>query len=52
MDFHRINDYLPKVTIVHLSPRFEKEIIEELENIAKEINHPLSIAHEGKTLSI
>lgn len=52
MEFRRVKRYLPDVILVHLSPRFEEEIKEEIEEIAIELRISISIAHEGEKFII
>jgi ribonuclease BN (tRNA processing enzyme) len=51
-EFRRINDYLPNIVLIHLSPQFEKEIEEEIKEVTKELMHPISIAGEGEKFII
>jgi ribonuclease BN (tRNA processing enzyme) len=51
-DFYRIKDYFPKITLIHLSPRYKKEIKEEIKKIAKELKVSIDIAKEGKEIII
>jgi ribonuclease BN (tRNA processing enzyme) len=51
-DFRRVKGYLPKITLIHLSPRYEKEIKKEIKKIAKELKVSIDIAKEGKELII
>ena len=51
-EFRRINDYLPDIVLIHLSPQFEKEIEEEIKEVAKELMHPINIADEGEKFII
>ena len=51
-DFRRINNYLPRIVLVHLSPQLEKEIKEEVKDVAQELGHPITIAREGEKFII
>ena len=51
-DFYRIKGYFPKIILIHLSPRYEKEIKEEIKKIAKELKVSMDIAKEGKEIII
>jgi len=51
-DFYRIKGYFPKITLIHLSPRYEKEIREEIKKIAEELKVSIDIAKEGKEIII
>jgi ribonuclease BN (tRNA processing enzyme) len=50
LEFRRIKGYLPKIMLVHLSPRAEEEIKEEIEQVSKDLATSITIAHEGDTL--
>lgn len=52
MEFYRIKKYFPKIVLVHLSPKFEEEIKQEINEISKELNISINIAYEGKKLII
>lgn len=51
-EFQQLKGYFPRVLSIHLSPRFEEEITEELEEVAKELGVAISIASEGDELII
>ena len=50
IEFRRTNDYLPKVTIIHMSPQHESEIEREVREVAKSLGISIDIAHEGEEL--
>ena len=50
--FKRTRGYLPQVMIIHLSPVFEDEIKEEVEQVAKSLGADISLSYEGMRLSI
>ena len=52
LEFRRVKGYLPKIMLVHLSPRAEEEIKEEIEQVSKDLAASITIAHEGDTLII
>ena len=47
IDFQRVNEYLPEVMIIHLSPQFESEIYEEIKQVADNLKVPIKVTHEG-----
>jgi ribonuclease BN (tRNA processing enzyme) len=51
-EFQHIKGYLPQVIVIHLNPRFESEIGEEVEAIAKELQGSTNIATEGDQIII
>ena len=52
IEFHRVKGYFPRVILIHLSPQFEEEIKEEVEEVAKELNLSIGIASEGERLTV
>jgi ribonuclease BN (tRNA processing enzyme) len=52
MEFRRIKKYLPQISLIHLSPRYEDEIRDEVEKVAKELKHDICIACEGDEIII
>jgi ribonuclease BN (tRNA processing enzyme) len=50
MSFKYINWYLPRVILVHMSPQFEGEICEEIQNLSKEMELSISLAHEREQI--
>ncbi len=52
IEFHRVKEYYPQVILIHLSPKYEKEIKKEVDVIAKELKISISIASEGDEVTI
>jgi ribonuclease BN (tRNA processing enzyme) len=52
IELTRVNDNCPKIILIHLSPKFEKEIRKEVKEVSKELNIPIEIASEGKQIII
>ncbi|MFC2019802.1 MBL fold metallo-hydrolase [Chloroflexota bacterium] len=50
--FRRLKGYLPRVVLVHLSPKFEAEIGREVDKVARELGITIGIAGEGEQLTI
>ena len=50
IEFRRVNDYLPKVTVIHLSPQHEPEIEKEVGEVARSLGTSIDIACEGEKL--
>lgn len=50
IEFRRVNDYFPRVTVIHVSPRHEREIEKEVGEIAESLGISIDIAHEGEEL--
>lgn len=52
VEFHRINGYLPKVVLIHLSPHAETQIDKEAGEVAKALNISIRISHENETITL
>jgi ribonuclease BN (tRNA processing enzyme) len=50
IEFRRVNNYLPRVAVIHLSPQHEREIEREVREAAKSLGISIDIAHEGEGL--
>jgi phosphoribosyl 1,2-cyclic phosphodiesterase len=50
--FRNLKGYLPRVVIIHLNPRLEAEIKAELATVARDLNHSITLAHEGMKLRL
>jgi len=50
IEFRRVNSYLPRVAVIHVSPQHEPEIEEEVREVAKLLGASIDIAHEGEKL--
>jgi Cft2 family RNA processing exonuclease len=49
-EFRRVNGYLPKVVVIHVSPQHEPEIEKEVRKVAKLLGISIDIAREGEEL--
>jgi ribonuclease BN (tRNA processing enzyme) len=52
IEFRRLNGYLPRVTVIHLSPRHEPDIRKEVGEVAESLGISINIAHEGEELVV
>ena len=52
VSFQKMNGYLPRIVLIHLSPRYEDEIREEISQVSEELDHPIDIAVEGRSITI
>jgi phosphoribosyl 1,2-cyclic phosphodiesterase len=52
LNFYRIKNYYPRIYLIHLSPKLEKEIKGEIVNISRELNLPINITREGEKINI
>ncbi len=50
--FHELKGYLPRVIVVHMNPRLEKEIEAEIAAIAKALNNSIKLGYEGMQLNL
>jgi len=50
--FRELKNYLPPVVIVHMSPGLEEEIRAEIAAVAKDLDSPISVGHEGMQLRL
>jgi ribonuclease BN (tRNA processing enzyme) len=50
--FRELKGYLPQIVAVHMDPVLEREIREELAVVAKALNTPITIAHEGMQINL
>jgi len=50
IELRRVNGYLPKVAVIHVSPEHEPEIEREVREVAKLLGTSIDIAHEGEEL--
>ena len=51
-EFYKINKYHPKIFIIHMSPRFEKQIIKEINELNEKLDYTINIASRGATVTI
>jgi ribonuclease BN (tRNA processing enzyme) len=52
LELRKIIGYLPPIYLVHLSPEYEQEIIEEAAVVSRELNIAIRALAEGEKLSI
>lgn len=52
LEFRKIRGYLPPTCLIHLSPEFEQEIIQEAAAVSLELNIPIRALAEGEKLTI
>ena len=50
--FHKLKGYLPHIIAVHMSPELEDEIREQVEDVARTLGTPATIAYEGMQLQV
>ena len=50
--FRTLKGYLPQIVIVHMNPELEKEIRNELNAVARALDHPITPTHEGMRLKV
>ena len=52
LELKNVNGNYPKISLIHLSPKFEKEIRKEVKDVSNELNIPIEIASEGEVITI
>jgi ribonuclease BN (tRNA processing enzyme) len=52
IEYHRIKGHYPCVILIHLSPKFEKIIKQEVKEVSKELKTPIEIATEGEIITL
>jgi len=52
VEFRELKGYLPRIIAVHMNPSLEKEIKEEVAVVARDLNTPITLAHEGMRVNI
>lgn len=52
IEFQRIKGYLPRVTLVHLSPQYEAEIARDIEKVCNDLSISISLGGEGEELIV
>jgi ribonuclease BN (tRNA processing enzyme) len=52
IELSHINGKYPKISLIHLSPKFEEDIRKEVDVVAKELNISIDIASEGGEIII
>lgn len=52
IELNHVNGNYPKITLIHLSPKFENEIRKEVDLVAKDLNITIDIASEGEEIII
>ena len=52
LDFRQIKQYLPRVALIHMSPHFEGEIRNEVQQVSEELGIPIGIAAEGDRITL
>lgn len=43
---------MPKVAIIHISPKFEPEIYREVKELVEKLGASINITHEGQELTL
>ena len=50
--FYSVKKYYPKIYLIHLSPKLEKEIREEVKKVSEELDIPINLLREGEKIII
>jgi len=51
-DFRKLKGYLPQIVLVHMNPLNEKEIEAEIDIVARSLNAPIKLGHEGMRIDL
>ncbi|MCJ7764094.1 MAG: lactamase, partial [Dehalococcoidales bacterium] len=52
LGFQKARGYLPDVVTVHMNPELEAEIAAELADVAEELGNSITLAYEGRQVSL
>jgi len=52
INFRKLKGYLPPVITVHMNPKLEKEIEDEIAAVAGDLGSPINLAYEGMQLDL
>ncbi|UCB58277.1 MAG: MBL fold metallo-hydrolase [Thermoplasmatales archaeon] len=52
IELKKIKEIIPKIYLIHLSPRYEKEIRKEIKEIEKDLNISINICCEGDKITV
>jgi len=52
IEFHRIKSYLPRVVVIHITPRYEDEIRQELREASQELGIYIEMGYEGMNIDL
>ena len=51
-ELHNVKGEFPKIILIHLSPKYEKEIKKEVNEVSKDLNVSIDIACEGDKIIV
>ena len=52
VSFRKIRGYSPEVITIHMNPKMEATIAEEISEVSRKLDVPISIAHEGQEIEL
>ena len=52
VEFYQTKGYFPQVILIHLNPKYEREIKEEIKEVSRDLKIPIGIANEGDKISV
>jgi len=52
VQFRRLKDYLPRIIVIHIGNPYEKQIEEEVAQVAQELEADISLGHEDMKVSL
>jgi cAMP phosphodiesterase len=50
--FRRIKGYLPRVVVIHIPPQFQRDVEQEVKEIARELGISIDIGYEGMKITL
>ena len=52
LDFRRVKQYLPRIVLIHMSPRLETEIRSEIQSVSDKLGTAIEFAAEGDRITL
>ena len=52
IQFRQMKGYLPRVVVIHVPPQFQKEVEQEVKEIARELGVGIDIGYEGMKITL
>src|SRR4030043_1729877 len=52
IQFRQIKGYLSRVVVIHIPPQFQKEVVQEVEEVARELGIDIAIGYEGMKITL
>jgi cAMP phosphodiesterase len=52
IQFRQTKGYLPRIVVIHIPPKFEREVKQEIKIVAQELRIRIDIGHEGMKINL